>query len=354
GPHSQKVKADEVDLIPWVITQEALSIPQTKNGVNSSMILGSTSKFAQGPMQRLIDDNEATVFAWCAWEVMEPFPTDPNMQKRIYDAIERKFGNLDILPKDLTRFTGYYKWKDFIAKIKSLDVETLRTQWFCEKPDSTGLVYPHFDEVLNTDTAFVLDTVGDYKSLQIWEDFGYAKDHPDSVALVQVDYQRMEFTQFAELSLVEMETQNIVIEVIIKMVEKKVVADELCVDVSTDEAKETLRTQLKAMHNYSQYFTKVRLWIPDYHGLTEIADRQSMGCPIPTPAKITHESVHPGCTRVNCPVKEVSKLYLKENGIPHVRNFIDERKGKITPECIETRSQFMSYSRKRLANGKWS
>lgn len=355
SPHPQKVKADEVDLIPWVILQEALSMPQSKNDVDAVTILGSTRKFAHGPMQKLIDDNEAEVFAWCAWEVMEPFPFhDPEMMEKIFLAVIKKFGNTDIMPKDLTQFTGYYKWKDFIGKIRSLDVETLRTQWFCEKPDSSGLIYPQFSDVLNMETNFQLDRAG-LLSLQIWEDFGYARDHPNCISLVQVNLQKESFVQFDELSLTLMKTQDIIIEVVLMLMRNGLVAQELMLDLSTPEKQFEAKKTLRQYHNYAPYFTMVRLWVPDYHGLTEIADRRGMGCPIPEPPKITHDSIHPECPlKDKCPLRKVAELYDNVNGIPHVRNFIDERRGKMTPNCIESRAQFMAYARKKKADGTYT
>lgn len=350
SPHPQKLKADEVELISWPILQEALSMPNSKGDIKATTILGSTRKYAHGPMQRLIDEKIATVFAWCVYEVMAPWPTDPIMQQRIKDIFIQKFGDLELLPKDLTKFNGYFSWEDLITRIRTLDKETFMAQWLCQKPDSSGLIYPKFDEVLNNDPAFVLNKE---KKIQIWEDFGYAKTHPDAIGFVDVRIQRMDFTIFTELYKTESTTQEIIISVIQELQKWDLVQPHL---------KEITKEQLlvwipegSRQVNYAEFFTMVELWIPDYHGLTEIADRRKYGCPIPEVPKITHESLHGDCQREDCSMKDVSKMYLKENGIPHVRNFIDERRMKmVMANTQDSRNDFLSYSKKRKADGTWT
>lgn len=351
SPHPQKLKADEVELISWPILQEALSMPNSTDTIRATTILGSTRKYAHGPMQRLIDDKIAEVFAWCVWEVMEPWPTDPLIEQQIFDVFDSKFGGRDLLPPDLTRFSGYFKWTDLITRVKTLDRETFLAQWMCQKPDSSGLIYPHFDEIENDHPGFVIPTE---RKIQVWEDFGYAKTHPDAIGFVDVRIEKMEFTVFNELYITESTTQAIIIQVIQRLQEMDLVEPHL---------KNVTREQLLSWIpegayevNYAEFFTHISIWVPDHHGLTEIADRRKYGCPIPEPAKITHEMLHGvNCQTVNCEMKDVSKLYLKENGIPHVRNFIDERRGKFVMEKTpNSRNDFLGYSKKRKPDGTWS
>lgn len=350
SPHPQKLKADEVELISWPILQEALSMPNSKDGINATTILGSTRKYAHGPMQRLIDEKIATVYSWCVWETMEPWPTDPVLQKAIFDVFTFKFGDLELLPKDLTKFNGFFKWRDLVTRVKTLDKETFLAQWMCKKPDSSGLIYPKFDEVLNDDPHFVLPPE---KQIQIWEDFGYAKTHPDAIGFVDVNLERVSFTIFDDLFLTEMTTQEIIISVIQKLQEHNLVDPHLK-DVSRDQLLDW-RPEGSHQINYAEFFTRVGAWIPDYHGLTEIADRKKYGCPIPDPPKVTHEALHGDCKTPNCPMKDVVKLYLKENGIPHVRNFIDERRMKmVMANTIDSRNNFLSYSKRKRPDGTWT
>lgn len=345
SPHVPKLKADEIDLIPWVILQEALSIPQSKGDIKAVTILGSTRKFAHGPMQRMLDNKQAKLFQWCIYEVMKPWPSDPLKQQMIKDKYIERFGNLDLLPTDLSKFNGYYSWDDLFTKLKSLDEETFRSQWLCQKPDSSGLIYPKFDEILNANPHFALDRSG-YKSIQIWEDFGYAKpEHPNAIAFVEVDVQHMSFTIFDELWLFEMGTQDIIMEVIKKLQAWHLVEPEL--EQVTPEQLLTWKLEENRGINYAEFFTKIGLWVPDYHGLVEIKDRMKYGCPIPSPFKVVDDMLPEK--------KDAAKLYLKENGIPHVRSFVDSRRFKYVPQTVvEIAHNFMEYSKKRKQDGTWT
>lgn len=339
SPHPQKLKADEVELIAWPILQEALSMPNSKDGIRATTILGSTRKYAHGPMQRLIDEKIAHVYSWCVWETMEPWPEDVETQEKIKKVFIDKFGDLELLPSNLNLFRGYFAWSDLITRVRTLDKETFLAQWMCKKPDSSGLIYPKFDEVLNDAPNFILNTE---KQIQIWEDFGYAKTHPNAIGFVDVEIEKMSFTIFDEVYVSEMTTQDIIISVIQKLQERDLVEPHL--KLITKEQLLKWIPPGSAQINYSEFFTKIQMWIPDYHGLTEIADRRKYGCPIPFSTKVTDDIV-----------AESSKLYLKENGIPHVRNFIDERRMRMDmARTPMSRNDFLAYSKKRKPDGTWT
>lgn len=361
SPHPQKLKADEVELIPWNILQEAWNMPQSTDKINATTVLGSTRKFAHGPMQRLLDDKVAQTFTFCIWEVMEKWPDDPIEAQRIIDAFEAKYPGADILPADKTKFNGFFKWRDLCDRIKLLDEETLRAQVLCEKPESGGLIYPKFDEVLNVDADFkkrlFIDgqlQIGAGQSIQIWEDFGYARpDHPNAIGLVLVDLYKKNFTIFDELYIFESSTQDILIKVIQMLQKWHLVPKELQEVTATDLLD--WKPEGARQVNYAPFFQNIRLWIPDYHGLTEIADRQKYGCPIPAVYKITHEFLHPNCAiPKECVLRDVAKMYEKENGIPHVRNFVDDRTFKITDDVVWIRGDFLSYTKRRKPDGTWT
>jgi hypothetical protein len=130
GPHPQRLKMDEVELIPWPILQEAFSTVQSKNGVDSCMVLGSTRKFAAGPMQRFMDEHvpkgNIKLFSWCIWEVVEKLPDDPQQVARIKEV----FG--DYLPEHVDQCSGYYAWSDLIETFRTLDRNVWETQWECK------------------------------------------------------------------------------------------------------------------------------------------------------------------------------------------------------------------------------
>lgn len=305
SPHPQKLKMDEIELIPWPILQEAFSMVQSKSDVKGVTVLGSTRKFASGPMQRLIDQGDGKgmkIFDWCIWEVMEPWPSDPVLQEQI-----RQVFGAD-LPSDTSLFNGYYKWEDAIEKYQTLDRDVWDTQWLCKKPDLSSLIYSRFDEEKNVESTFQVDKT---KQLYVFEDFGNSKDHPDVVLFVQVDVETPKVTIFDELYMADMPSSEMV-----------------------NEARKKL-----AEHGLTT--ADLTGWIPDPHMLTQVIDRTNMGLPIID--KVTEEEV-----------TGASQLYLIANGIHLVRKFVDERWLKITPNCTQLRGEFLSYARKRKPNGEYS
>jgi hypothetical protein len=312
SPHPQKLKMDEVELIPWVILQEALSMVQSKGDVKGVTVLGSTRKFATGPMQKLLDQGGGRgvkIFTWCILETMEPFPDNPALPN--FDPILAK----DIrtimgtdLPDNTSMFSGYYKWEDFIEKYQTLDRDVLDIQWFCKKPDLAALIYSRFDEGRNVETNFKLDLT---QQIYIFEDFGNSKDHPDVILFAQHNPETNVVTVFDELYLANLSSTQMV-----------------------EEAK-------KKLTSYGMTTDQLTGWIPDHHMLTQVIDRKNMGLPIWGPVDDTM-------------IDNPSRVYLIANGVHLVRKFIDEGWFKITPNCTQLRAEFMSYSRKRKPNGEYS
>lgn len=306
SPHPQKLQMDEIELINWFVLQQAFSMVQSKEGVRGTTILGSTRKFAQGPMQRLVDmsgNGAIKVFEWCIWEVVEPLPADPIMVKEIRDT----FGAY--LPVNADQLSGYYKWDDLLDKFNRLDRDIWETEWECKRPSSQGLVYPRFDDMLNTEENFQLDLRN--KQLYVFEDFGYAKDHPDVVLFCQVDMMKQEIVVFDELYM----TLH-----------------------STDEIIEEVRGKLT---EYGLEFKAISGWVGDYHGLTEIRDRINKG--LPMMEKVSNEEV-----------EGASELYRVINGIPLVRKFLDDRRLRITTNIVQLRNELKSYAKKKLPDGRFS
>lgn len=306
SPHPQKLMMDEIELINWFVLQQALSMVQSKEEVRGTTVLGSTRKFAQGPMQRLVDSatgGNIKVFEWCIWEVVEAFPKDPAMQ----ETIRKTFGSY--LPANIQESDGYYKWDDLIDKFNNLDRDIWETEWECKRPQSQGLVYPRFDDLLNTDLDFKLDLQNN--QLYLFEDFGYAKDHPDVILFAQVNMRQGTITIFDELYLTLMGTDDIISEVTKKL--------------------ETYGLTTKALSG----------WIGDYHGLTEIRDRFNKGMPMME--KVTEDEI-----------EGAAQLYQLVNGIPLVRKMIDERKIKVTSNIQGLRNEMKSYSKRRLPDGRFA
>jgi len=317
SPHPQKLKMDEVELIPWPILQEAFSMVQSKEGVTGCTVLGSTRKFAAGPMQRLVDDAKkkdktTKVYQWCIWEVVEALPKDnPELLQRIHDT----FG--DRLPINMEFFSGYYKWEDLIDKYNQLDRDIWETQWECKRADVQGMVYPRYDEVLNAaPEEWELDLVAvrsGWKTIYVFEDFGYDKEHPNVILFVQIDYK----------------TQEIII------------FDELYTEFQVTD--EILRQFMQKLDTYDMSMNDITGWVADPHAVEEQMHRYNKGFPM-----LGNRFLPEGDPR-----RLKGEMYVIVKGIPVVRRYIDDRKLRLTKNIIRLREELMSYSRKKGLDGKY-
>jgi hypothetical protein len=310
GPHPQRLKMDEVELIPWPIIQEAFSTVQSKNGVDSCMVLGSTRKFAAGPMQRFMDEHvpkgNIKLFQWCIWEVVEKLPDDPAEVERI----KQVFG--EYLPADVEACSGYYAWSDLIETFRTLDRNVWETQWECKRADTQGLVYGRFDDVLNIAKDFQVNREmlnNGWAKVYIFEDFGSTKDHPNVILYAWVDLLKSEVIVFDELYLIDKGTQQIIDEAMAKLSE----------------------------HGLTR--ADISGWIGDPHAAGEQLDRYNMGLPMLGNRFVSEDQQIPG------------ELLLVKNGIPHMRKFIDDRRLKLTENCREFRGELMSYAYAKRMDG---
>jgi hypothetical protein len=313
GPHPQKLKMDEVELIPWTILQEAFSTVQSKNGVESVMILGSTRKFAAGPMQRLVEDSikrgNIKLFQWCIWETVEALPSDEREVARIKET----FG--DYLPENVDQCSGYYTWADLIETFRTLDRNVWETQWDCKRADTQGLVYSRFDDTLNIAADFNLDMVSlqnGWSQVYIFEDFGTSKDHPDVILFAHVDFKKEEVIIFDELYSVDKGLDDILADFYPKL------------------------------ESHGLTLQNISGWIGDPHNPAEQMNRYNKGLPM-----LGNHFVK------DSDQKLAGELYIIKNGISHVRKFIDDRRLKLTPNVVEYRGEIMSYAYAKKLDGTY-
>jgi len=309
SPHPQLVFLDEIDLMPWQILQQALSMPQSKGKVRSRTVLTSTRKFANGPMQRMVDEaneKKAKVYMWCIWEVAQKLPTTnlPLMQR-----IKSELGSA--LPANINEADGYYDWQDLLTKFSTLDSEVWETEWLCKRPGLEGVIY---GSAYSDDNNMVnFDPTGKEGYIYLWEDFGYGEGHPDVVLLVFIP---PEF-------------------------DRAIIVDELYMTkLGTQEIWETIEDMLRpygySLPNRSRGVAgSLTGWIGDPHGFTEIADRVSRGAPM------MEKATDP-------------ELYIVNNRIPIVRRMLQSGRLMISRKCINLRMEFLSYKRKKNLDGTYS
>ena len=175
SPHPQIVFLDEIELMTWIVLQEAFSMAQTKNHIRGQTIVTSTRKFAYGPMERLLTEAEQRgfrIYKWCILEVLEKH--DP------IECSQTKFGQNECQGR-CDQYQGYYSFADTVSKYLNLDADTWDSQWRCKKPSLSGLVYPQFNEFLH-----VKPIKPDYgMELELAEDFGFAQGHANVIGFFQ-------------------------------------------------------------------------------------------------------------------------------------------------------------------------
>jgi hypothetical protein len=310
SPHPQLLFLDEIDLMQWQILQQALSMPQSKHGIDARTVLTSTRKFGAGPMQRLIeekDNRDYAFYQWCIWEVVEKLPTD----RILLDRIAETFGTL---PMGIEKVDGYYPWKDILSKYKNLDRETWETEWLCLRPGMEGIIY---GSAYSDDNNLIEDPnwtpLGKGGHFYLTEDFGSSEDHPDVILLLWVPESFDRIVVVDEIYMTKYGTDQI-----------------------WDSADEMLRKYGHYLPNIKQQIAgNVEGWSYDIHGWTEAQDRIARGAPMMETSKD-------------------AERYLVANGISGLKKFLETGRLMLTQKCVNLRLELMSYKYKKNADGRYS
>lgn len=315
SPHPQLAFFDEIDLMPWQILQQGLSMPQSKNGVRARTVLTSTRKFAAGVMQRMLNEavyKDYAVYTWNIWEVVEPLPTD---DPELLERIKQVFG--EELPEDIHLADGYYGWQDLIDKKMNLEDDVWLTEWVCSKPGLQGIIYgtSYSDEenLITPDPGEEYWKPPNRGFIYLAEDFGHSEGHPNVILSVWIP----------------------------STFDRLVVFDELYVDDrGTDEIWEAqneilAKYGLRLPDKQKGIQGSIRGWACDPHNLALIHERKVRGAPV--------LNQHPD-----------PKMYLLRNRIPFVKKFMRAGRVMITTECPNLRTEVLSYQWRKNADGTYS
>jgi hypothetical protein len=182
GPHPNKARIDEVDLVDWSVLQTALSMAHSSDGIRGQNVFTSTRQLQDGSMQRLLDESTAKgidVYEWDIWEVVE------KCERRCID--DPKEGTCPIYTFCKGRAhhcAGFYKIDDFIDKVRLLDRETFETEWENKRPSRHKMVYSSFQHSKHIMTPErLVQMCGAEYPLMNWQklsglDFGSSPGHP--------------------------------------------------------------------------------------------------------------------------------------------------------------------------------
>lgn len=174
GPHPQNLILDEVDAMDRHIFEASLSQPQSKHGIKSSIGIFSTNHNVGGTMDYALQktaEGGYKLYKWCIWECLES----------CRDYICSTCPLTSLCPgKQVKNANGYYPIEDFAKKLQQLSMQTLQSEWLCEKVGREDLIYGNsFDEDVHlVDRGFDKD-----REVYISMDFGGA--HPFALSVYQ-------------------------------------------------------------------------------------------------------------------------------------------------------------------------
>ncbi len=175
GPHPEKFRCDEVELMEFNVLEEGMNMSKSTGRIKAQDVLSSTRKFKGGTVQRLInekDERGLTVMSYCIWDSVA------KCRRECKD--DKKYGNCPIYhlcggkahdaPAD-----GWYPIADLVKKGMNLSKSTFEAQWENKRPSDAPLVYgEYFDRdkhVKTWDELYRIFKVDEFKKKMIPKDW---------------------------------------------------------------------------------------------------------------------------------------------------------------------------------------
>ena len=181
GPHPNKARIDEIDLMEWSVLQTGLSMAKGSDGIRGQNVFTSTRQYQHGPMGRLLEEASEKgirVYEWDVWEILE------KCGRRC--VADREFGDCTVYPFCQGRAhgcNGFFLIDDFIDKVRVLDRRRFNTEWLNRLPSRHRVVF-HMLEAKHVLTPERLQTMfGCSAPDPTWHrlsgiDFGSSPGHP--------------------------------------------------------------------------------------------------------------------------------------------------------------------------------
>lgn len=183
GPHVPLVIYDEIDEFEEDVFEAGKSIPKTdpSSGFKSKLVMQSTRHYAGGLMSRewQMEDDDRARFAWCIWEIIE------KCDER-YNCTSCALTNAGCPGKKVLEGSdGYFSIRDTIKMYKRLSPDAWHSEWLCDAPRKSGMVYNQFSRHLCGKRHWIRNL-----NLPIWRSCDYGIDNQTVVQYWQVDAER--------------------------------------------------------------------------------------------------------------------------------------------------------------------
>jgi hypothetical protein len=177
GPHQPNLILDEIDEVEWQLYMTALGQLVAKFGKPTSKIITSTMHHVGGSMERIVEENEIKpihkLYKYCVWEVLSP-------------CLDYNCSTCPLVTycpgKQMKEADGYYSMETLIDRLSDTDEQTLRSEWFCQRPSMKGLVFEH---AYKDDLLIDIDhPQPDWGFPELEVDFGYSEGHAFAINVV--------------------------------------------------------------------------------------------------------------------------------------------------------------------------
>jgi hypothetical protein len=165
SPHVPKLRMDEIEEMAPEVFKGALSIPASKPGISTQVLMTSTWHKAVGPMQTMLDEAEARgfkVYTWCVWETMQrcerdcsTCPMEPDCQGKAKKA------------------DGYRPYEEILQQFLIHDRDTWESEHLCLVPSKKKRVYAQFDRAVH-----LIDADQVPEGLKLWGCIDWGYDNP--------------------------------------------------------------------------------------------------------------------------------------------------------------------------------
>lgn len=180
GPHVPLVIYDEIDEFEEDVFDAGKSIPKTdpNSDFAAKLVMQSTRHYPGGIMSRewKQEDDDRKRFVWCIWEIIEKCDDR-------YNCTTCALTSAGCPGKEALKDSdGYFSIRDTVKMYKRLSVDGWDSEWLCNAPRKSGMVYNEFNRHINNKKRWIWNL-----KIPIWRSSDYGIDNQTVVQYWQVD-----------------------------------------------------------------------------------------------------------------------------------------------------------------------